>query len=862
MATPNPQEIQRLLDKLEAAYRRLGETNPFQNFDVNQFRDATTAVRALEDGLRGVEDRLDGVRENLDYIQKSFTDSLNELSRQNVYLKIQKSSLSDLNSLASKALSIRRGESDISDKVLKKLKEQTRENLNNLKLVKEKGGLEGEALDKLNEQIAAAQDLEDKLQDIENTHKEINKELGFMPKIAGGVDKAFSKLGLPDLGFSDALNDTLKAGQAAKGLGQDFNAVGEFTKRAGENLKGMLSKANLIQFAITQLVDALIKTDKNTGELAKNMGVSYDESLKMASSMSDIANLSGETYVTTENLIKAQTSLSKAFGTNVLLSGELLKDYAQITEQAGYSAEAATSLGKITQATGGDLSKNTASILGAATAFNATNKLALNEKEIVEEVAKTGAATVLTFNKSTKALADNVLQAKKFGLNLEQASKIADGLLNFQSSIESELEAELLTGKQLNFEQARLLALQGKTGEAAAEVAKQVGGSAEFGKMNVLAQDALAKSMNMTRDELAQSILDREVLAKLGEKEGSAQDAYNNLKKQGLSDDAIAAKLGDEKLATQLKSQSIQDRFNASIAKMQELFVSVAEPILAIVSPLMDLVMVVLPLINKLLQPIKTTFDGISKIISGDLENLSFWEAALGGIAVVLGGILGLNRAISVIEARVTLAKELQLGLGAQILTGLGLQNMALNYQIAREQGMNVLRAIGAALEQTKLGAIIAQGVGIVKNIGKLIIENAARFAGAIAAITTASAATLGIGIAAIVAGIAAGAMALKSAQKADDMVSEGGYGKRTLLAPEGAIKLNDKDTVIAGTNLGGRGGTQASTSSPSIDLSPLLAKMDQMNTILNQLLAKEGTVTLDGNKVGTALTMGSYKIQ
>jgi hypothetical protein len=89
--------------------------------------------------------------------------------------------------------------------------------------------------------------------------------------------------------------------------------------------------------------------------------------------------------------------------------------------------------------------------------------------------------------------------------------------------------------------------------------------------------------------------------------------------------------------------------------------------------------------------------------------------------------------------------------------------------------------------------------------------------------------------------------------------MSEGGYGKRTLLAPEGAIKLNDKDTVIAGTDLGGG---KTSSTSPSMDLSPLLAKMDQMNTILNQLLAKEGTVTLDGNKVGTALTVGSYKMQ
>ena len=37
----------------------------------------------------------------------------------------------------------------------------------------------------------------------------------------------------------------------------------------------------------------------------------------------------------------------------------------------------------------------------------------------------------------------------------------------------------------------------------------------------------------------------------------------------------------------------------------------------------------------------------------------------------------------------------------------------------------------------------------------------------------------------------------------ANDMVSPG-YGKRTLMGPEGAIALNDKDTVIAGTSLFG----------------------------------------------------------
>jgi len=50
--------------------------------------------------------------------------------------------------------------------------------------------------------------------------------------------------------------------------------------------------------------------------------------------------------------------------------------------------------------------------------------------------------------------------------------------------------------------------------------------------------------------------------------------------------------------------------------------------------------------------------------------------------------------------------------------------------------------------------------------------------------------------------------------------------------------------------------------SSPSIDLSPLVEQMNTMNATLNALLNKEGTVTLDGTKVGTALTVGSYKLQ
>ena len=55
-----------------------------------------------------------------------------------------------------------------------------------------------------------------------------------------------------------------------------------------------------------------------------------------------------------------------------------------------------------------------------------------------------------------------------------------------------------------------------------------------------------------------------------------------------------------------------------------------------------------------------------------------------------------------------------------------------------------------------------------------------------------------------IAAAVAAAALGYQYYNKADDMMSPGGgsgYGSRTLMGPEGAIALNNRDTVIAGTD-------------------------------------------------------------
>ena len=90
-----------------------------------------------------------------------------------------------------------------------------------------------------------------------------------------------------------------------------------------------------------------------------------------------------------------------------------------------------------------------------------------------------------------------------------------------------------------------------------------------------------------------------------------------------------------------------------------------------------------------------------------------------------------------------------------------------------------------------------------------------------------------------------------------DDVMSEGGYGKRTLLAPEGAIKLNDKDTVIAGTDLGGGNGN----SMPQIDLTPMISAINEVRAAVDRLYGKDQSINMDSKKVGSTLVQGSYKM-
>ena len=827
MAGKLNKELQEAQNKLKTLKKQL---EGFDDINISIFDESSEDLTELNTQIKSAKALLQDLKPDLDYISKSFNDSLQSLTRQNHYLNLNKKGLRGIASQADHIANIKAGEVDTDEKSIKKSQQKHKQYLKDLELSKRREGITDSELEKLNKQIKEASVVEKGFEDVLKTHKEINKQLGFAPQLASGLDKALQKIGLPSLGIEDALKETQALGQAAKETNdKGFKPMSSFLGKIGNNLKSSFTTANLLQGAIVGLVKGFGESQKGIGDLAKGLGMSASRATSMRQEFGEIANLSMNANLTVKDLQESQLAIGQALGTNVKLNTEDLETMTDIVKKTGLQHSELIGIEKLSLATGKSLDDNVKSALGGATAFASQNKLVVDNNKVLREVNKASSALKLSLGGSVEELGKAVVQSQKFGINLEQAESIASSMLDFESSIEAELSAELLTGKNLNLERARGLALSGKSSEAAAEILKQVGGTAEFSKMNVIQQEALAKAVGLTREGLADSLIEREALAAMSAEEGeTSSQAYERLKASGKTEAEIVDLLG-EKTAEQLKQQSAQDKFNASVEKLKETFVQVMDAVAPIFDMLSGIVSTILPAINFLLTPIFDMFKGISKIISGDFETLTGWELAMGAIGAGALLYLGYTKSIAIWNG---------------IIKG---------HKIAQ-----------VALEN-------ANKRGILGTIGSLVVQLGIQMGILSASLATNAALTFGIGVAIAVAAAAAGYAAIK-AFTADDMVSPGagtpGYGNRTLFGPEGAIQLNNKDTVIAGTDLGGKkkskpqGGGGGGASVDLTQTNALLQRLIDTNLQVIKVIQTEGSVLLDGQKVGEALKLGAYKTQ
>jgi hypothetical protein len=113
----------------------------------------------------------------------------------------------------------------------------------------------------------------------------------------------------------------------------------------------------------------------------------------------------------------------------------------------------------------------------------------------------------------------------------------------------------------------------------AREIRKNYGDTAEFAKLNRIQQEAAAKAVGMSREDLAKTLTDEKALKGLnGEKRNAAQAALEFARAQGMTE----AQIGEKSIADLQKQQSIQERLGFAVEKLKESFVVIAETLVPV----------------------------------------------------------------------------------------------------------------------------------------------------------------------------------------------------------------------------------------------------------------------------------------
>jgi hypothetical protein len=259
----------------------------------------------------------------------------------------------------------------------------------------------------------------------------------------------------------------------------------------------------------------LVAMGKKMFDFAKETGFSFTQLRKFAPAImfageetkALLHEFGSLKYVTTENLL-AMKMLTFQYGVSAAAAAEITE---QIMAISGLSfTVAANSLAWV-----GELAR--------------ANKVA--PAAVMEDLAGNMEFFATYARDGGKNLGQAAVEARKLGLSIATTAKMAESLLDFESSIESSMEASILIGRHVNLDKARQLAALGKTADMQREILKQVGSQAELEKLLPIQRKKLAAAFGLGVEELSKMVMNQEKLNRMAKGQHTAMDKISILLK-------------------------------------------------------------------------------------------------------------------------------------------------------------------------------------------------------------------------------------------------------------------------------------------------------------------------------------------
>jgi hypothetical protein len=270
-------------------------------------------------------------------------------------------------------------------------------------------------------------------------------------------------------------------------------------------------------------------------ELAKGVGGTVTQMFQLKAQSFAVSKLLGD------EAGSAVTSLAEKLGDANDVTLKLSIGVGALTGRLGVSGEEAATLVNQFGNLSGRSSEFAMNTLEAASQLASANGVA--PAGVMKDIAENTEFFALYSKDGGSNIAEAAIQARKLGVDLSTASKISDNLLDYQSSVQSEMQASVLLGRNLNLNKARELAYANDTAGAMKEALNAAGGISAYNDMDVYQRRAVAEAIGVGADELQKMVANQEkALTPVGQLEGQFNSITAAVQEMGAGITGTAVK--------------------------------------------------------------------------------------------------------------------------------------------------------------------------------------------------------------------------------------------------------------------------------------------------------------------------------
>jgi len=393
---------------------------------------------------------------------------------------------------------------------------------------------------------------------------------------------------------------------------------------AGLEQKILKEKENLEQLKVgkqelnKQL--ATLKLIYDTFKILVQLGDKYDALLSANAQKQGIGKKQSETQVALlQKSVALNNDVSKAFSTYAVTLKEAVEYVQAMNEDLGvmageYMPELVIRSSELAAFTGltavesakffatlGEIGNTSLqaqqNMAGVADAAAKAANVPLGK--VIKDVSGASVNVRTIFRGNTVELIKQAAELRKIGSSLEQAAKSAESLLNFESSVGSELKASALLGQNINFNQSRRLFFEGKIADAEKALQSELERVGDIDKLNYFQRKALSELTGKDINELQRISSLKKTQQKIDQE--NPKFAADRLKLEKEITKISGSKLEQEKRANELAALEnvSKERTKTLDAAKEQAALALAKALYPVVKFLRDIQIGILQVITK-----------------------------------------------------------------------------------------------------------------------------------------------------------------------------------------------------------------------------------------------------------------------